>query len=362
MKFNRTYFLPFFILLTIFVIDKLVCIPDVRESGRRNYKAGQNILLGMPVIWVENKKIQSSGKKVAVVTGTSRSEPFHEWAEIPVNKSTIKEPVYFETRTAVKASEFLLYYLLIKSMTDSGFKPNVLFLEFSDEMLNENNIYTYKTKWAELMLHENELIDIYDSMNSEMQRDIIARLLFLGYNYHFKPVLAAKNLLTGNRVTNDTYFIGISSYMNVKRPYKPEDIGYDVSQFPAKEFQERIIDYAESRKQHFLSRFQISETETNFFKKIVDHAEKHNIPMVIWEPQIHPYYNDIRHKITKGGIFKQYIQQFVNSNSKNIRHVSLNEGNTKCTTYVDCSHVSPVCVPEIADKLLQIAKEIPNFK
>ncbi|EMJ89177.1 DUF1574 family protein [Leptospira meyeri] len=362
MKFNRIYFLPFFILFSIIIVDKLICIPDVRESGRRNYKAGQNILLGMPVIWEENKKIQSSGKKVVVVTGTSRSEPFHEWAEIPVNKSTSNEPVYFETRTAVKASEFLLYYLLIKSMTDAGFKPDVLFLEFSDEMLNENNIYTYKTKWAELMLHENELMDIYDSMNSEMQRDIIARLLFLGYNYHFKPIVAAKNLITGNRITNDTYFIGISSYMNVKRPFTPDKAGYEINQFPPKEFQERIIDYAQSRKEHFLSRFQISETETKFFKKIVDHAEKHNIPMVIWEPQIHPYYQEIRHRITQGGIFRQYIRQFVDPNSKNIRYVSLNEGNTNCKTYVDCSHVSPVCVPEIADKLLQIAKEIPNFK
>lgn len=362
MKDIRVYFIPFLLLLLIIITDKLICIPDVRESGRRTYKAGQNMLLGMPAIWEEDKTFQKNGKRVVVVTGTSRSEAFHEWAEIPVSKSVLKEPVYFETRTAVKASEFLLYYLMIKSMTDSGFKPDILFLEFSEEMLNENNVYTYKTKWAELMLHEEELIDIYDAMSPQFKRDIIARLLFLGYNYHFNPVLALKNLVSGKRVANDSYFIGVSSVLNAKRPFTPDRIGYQIDQFPEKEYQDRIIGYAESRKYYFLRDFKISEPEINFFRKIVEHAEANNIPMVIWEPQIHPFFQEIRSNITGGGLFKKNIEKYVNPNSRNIRYVSLNEGNSKCQTYVDCSHVSPICVPEIADKLLQIAKEIPNFK
>lgn len=362
MKSISIYSFPFLILFSIILIDKVICIPDVRESGRRNYKAGQNILLGMPVVWEENHKIKNSGQKVAVVTGTSRSESFHEWSEIPVKKSTLKDPIYFETRTAVKASEFMLFYLLVKSMSDAKFKPNILFLEFSDGMLNENNIYTYKTKWAELMLHESELIDLYDAMNPEIQRDIVTRLIFLGYNYHFKPLQAVKNLLTGERVSNDTYFIGISSYMNTKRPFSADKIGFEIDQFPPEEFQERIVNYSESRREHFLSRFQISETETNFFKKIIAHIEKNNIPTVIWEPQIHPYYQDIRSQITKESIFNRYMKMYINPNSKNIRFVSLNQGGLSCKTYVDCSHVSPVCVPDIVDKLLQTAKEIPNFQ
>ncbi|MCW7479746.1 DUF1574 family protein [Leptospira kanakyensis] len=362
MKDIRLYFIPFLLLLLVIVVDKLICIPDIRESGRRTYKAGQNLILGMPTIWEENKTIQKSGKRVVVVTGTSRSESFHQWKEIPVSKSIIQEPVYFETRTAIKASEFLLYYLIIKSMTDSGFKPDVLFLEFSEEMFNENNVYTYKTKWAELMLHEDELLDIYDAMNPQFKRDIIARLLFLGYNYHFNPILAVKNLASGKRVANDDYFIGLSSYMNEKKQFAPDHIGYHVNNFPEKEYRDRIVGYAESRKLYFLNNYRISNPEINFFRKIIDHAEKHNIPMVIWEPQIHPYFQDIRKKITGGDLFNKNIKQYIDPNSKNIRYISLNEGNTNCLTYVDCSHVSPICVPEIADKLLQTAKEIPNYK
>ncbi|PJZ47232.1 DUF1574 family protein [Leptospira brenneri] len=362
MKNIRIILIPFLLLLLVILVDKLICIPDVRESGRRSYKAGQNLILGMPEIWEENKTTQKKGNRVAVVTGTSRSELFHEWAEIPVTKSILKEPIYFETRTAVKASEFLLYYLIIKSMTDSGFKPDVVFLEFSEEMFNENNVYTYKTKWAELMLHEDELLDIYDAMNPQFKRDIIARLLFLGYNYHFNPILAVKNLISGKRVANDNYFIGLSSVMNAKRPFTPDRIGFHSDNFPENEYQARIVGYAESRRELFLNHYQLSNPEVNFFRKIIDHAEKHNIPMVIWEPQIHPYFQDIRRKITGGELYQKNIQKFIDPNSKNIRYISLNEGNTNCQTYVDCSHVSPICVPEIADKLLQTAKEIPNFK
>ncbi|PJZ90643.1 DUF1574 family protein [Leptospira levettii] len=362
MKSKYIYLYPFLILCIIILTDKLICIPDVRESGRRNYKAGQNILLGMPNIWKENILAKQNGKTIAVAIGTSRSEILHEWLDIPVKKSTYDKPISFETRTTIKASEFLLFYLILKSMIDSGFKPDVLFLEFSDDVFSEYSVHSYKSKWSELMLHENELMDIFDAMNPEIKRDIISRLLFLGYNYHFKPIQAVKNLITGNRVTNDHYFIGLSSYLNAKRPYSPDNIGYKYDKFPPNEFQKRIVEYSEVMKEHFFQPYQISETETNLFRKIIDLIEKNNIATVIWEPQVHPYYQKIRFQITKESIFNRYTRNFINPNSKNIRHISLNLENSECRYFTDSSHVSPLCVPEIVDKLLQTAKEIPNFQ
>ncbi|MCW7474640.1 DUF1574 domain-containing protein [Leptospira levettii] len=94
----------------------------------------------------------------------------------------------------------------------------------------------------------------------------------------------------------------------------------------------------------------------------MDLIEKNNIATVIWEPQVHPYYQKIRFQITKESIFNRYTRNFINPNSKNIRHISLNLENSECRYFTDSSHVSPLCVPEIVDKLLQTAKEIPNFQ
>lgn len=359
---KRIYFYPFFILFTLFLIDKLVCIPEFREAGRRAYKSGQNLFLGLPKVWDEDKKLQSEKTKVALVTGTSRSDIFHEWENIPVKKSTYAEPVYFETRSAIKAGEYFLFYLMIQSMTKSGFKPDVLFLEFSEEMLNENNVYSYKTKWQELMLHEDELIDIYPTFNSKFQREIITKLLFVSYNYHFRPIQGISNWVKGKTVTDDTYFIAVSSYLNKKRPFNPANAGIELDRFTPEEYKARIVDFSESQRELLLSKYTLSETEYGFLKRIIQHAEEHNIPTVFWEPQIHPYYNQIRKSITGGDLFETLGRSLVDPNSKNIRLISLNKGNTNCKIFVDSSHVSPLCVPEIADKLLQTAKEIPNFK
>jgi hypothetical protein len=318
--------------------------------------------LGLPAIWKDAKSIQNKGTPVAMVTGTSRSDIFHQWDSIPLSKEIAPQPYYFETRTAVKASEFLSFYLMIKSLTESEFKPNVLFLEFSEEMLNEYNGFSYKAKWQELTFSESELIDLYPAFEGKTKRDLIAKLLFLSYNYHFSPTQAISNLITGKRVSNDTYFIQLTSTLNQKRPFNKEGIGYEDGKFPEEIYKERIENYTAGQIEILLKKFALSETEINFFQMIIDLAEKHNIPMVIWEPQIHPYFQEKRQKITGGNLFKVYTDKFVNPNSKNIRVLSLNNGNTNCKTFIDSSHVSPICVPEIAEKLLQTAKLIPNFK
>ncbi|TGL15502.1 DUF1574 family protein [Leptospira meyeri] len=359
---KRIYLYPFFILLSIFVIDKSVCIPQFREAGRRAYKSGQNVLIGLPKVWEEDKKRQSENTKVIVVAGTSRSDIFHEWEKIPVNKNTYQFPTYFETRSSIKASEYFLFYLMTKSMIESDFKPDVLFLEFSEEMLNENNIFSYKSKWQELMLHEDELIDIFPAFNFKFQREILMRLAFISYNYHFSPIQGISNLIKGKTANDDTYFIALASYLNKKRPFNPKFVGIEIDNFTPQEYKDRIIDYSESQKERLLPNYAFSETEYIFLKKIIQLAEEQNIPMVIWEPQVHPYYNQIRKSITGGKLFESLSPNLVSSNSKNIRLISLNKGNTNCKTFLDSSHVSPICVPEIADKLLQTAKEIPNFK
>lgn len=359
---RHIYLYPFFIILAIFLIDKLVCLPEFREAGRRAYKSGQNVLIGLPKVWEEDRKRQAEKTKVVVVTGTSRSDIFHEWENIPVRKSTYSGPIYFETRSSIKASEYFLFYLMIQSMTKSGFKPDLLFLEFSEEMLNENNVYSYKAKWQELMLHEDELIDIYSTFNPKFQREIITKLLFVSYNYHFSPIQGVSNWIKGITANDDTYFIALGSYLNKKRPFNPENAGIELDDFTPEEYRKRIIDYSESQRELLLTNYTFSETEYGFLKKIIQHVEEHNIPTILWEPQIHPYYDQLRRTITGGNLFETSGRPLVSPNSKNIRLISLNKGNTNCKTFMDSSHVSPVCVPEIADKLLQIAKEIPNFK
>ncbi len=359
---KRIYLYPFFIIFFVFLVDKLVCIPELREAGRRAYKSGQNVLVGLPKVWEEDKKLQSENTKVVVVTGTSRSDIFHEWEKIPVNQSTYSGPIYFETRSSIKASEYFLFYLMIQSMTKSGFKPDLLFLEFSEEMLNENNVFSYKSKWQELMLHEDELIDIFPTFNFKYQREILSKLFFLSYNYHFSPTQGVTNWIKGKTANDDNYFIALASYLNKKRPFDPKKIGIELDNFTPQEFKDRIVDYSQSQRELLLTNYTFSETEYGFLKKIIQHAEEHNIPTVLWEPQVHPYYGQLRKSITGGNLMEIYGRPLVDPNSKNIRLISLNHGNTNCKTFVDSSHVSPICVPEIADKLLQIAKEIPNFK
>lgn len=358
---NRYFFYPILLVISIIVFDKLICIPDVRESGRRTYKAGQNVFLGLPYVWEEDKQIQNQNKAIGMIVGTSRSDIFHQWETIPISKSIYPKEIYFETRTAVKASEFMTFYIMVKSMVESGFRPNVIFLEFSEEMLNEYNSFSYKTKWQELTFHEKELLDFYPIIVGKTKRDLIAKLLFLSYNYHISPIQTISNLITGKRVQNDDYFIQLTASLNKKRPYSKDDIGFEDGKITNEVYSERIETYTQTQIDILLRNFTLSDTEINFFAKTLEIAEAYNIPLVIWEPQIHPYFQSRRKEITGGNLFHTYTKKFVNPESKNIRMISLNEGNMNCKTYTDSSHVSPICVPEIAEKLMETAKTIPNF-
>ncbi|XDD42442.1 DUF1574 family protein [Leptospira sp. WS60.C2] len=359
---KKIYFYPIIVLFFIFSIDKIACIPEFREAARRSYKPGQNILLGFPKVWEENKIRQLENQKIILVTGSSRSEILHEWEEIPVKPTTYNKPVYFETRSAVKASEYMLNYLLLKGMIDTGFKPNLMFIEFSEEMLNENNSFSYKTKWKELMLTEDQLLDIFPVFNPQYKLEIMSRLIFLSYNYHIRPIQGISNLIKGEKASDDLYFIAISSYLNKKRPFDPNHIGIEIDNFSPQDYESRIINYTKEIQDMMLRNYRFSDTEFGFLKKIINLAETHNIPTVIWEPQVHPYYQNLRKSITGGNLYETILLPQLNPNSKNIRTISLNKGNTNCKTYADSSHVSTICVPEIVDKLLQTAKDIPNFQ
>lgn len=359
---KNPYLYPLYIILFVFILDKVACIPNFRDLGKRDYKAGQNVILGLDAVWKENQERQNNGNHIAVVTGSSRSEIFHLWKNIPLDTNLSRNEIYFETRTAVKAAELLYMYMVVDSMRQAGFRPNVLFLEFSEEMFNLNSPRSFDSAWNEMILNEEQLIEAVPFLKGKYFRDGLFQILFPSYHYHFQPI---KALSGGNKSSNDVaqYYINLASLQNHKRDFTKAEEGFAEQNFPISEYQTRIVSYTNELFQNFLMRnYKYSPYEESIFALLVHHIEKNKIPTVIWEPQIHPYYQNLRAQKTGGALFENLTKKYVDPNSKYIRVLSLNNKNTKCTTYTDSSHVSPICVPEIANQLLKAAKDIDSIK
>ncbi|BDA77395.1 hypothetical protein LPTSP3_g03250 [Leptospira kobayashii] len=360
---KKIYYYPLFIFLIVFLADKIACIPVLLESGRRHYKAGQNILLGINPVWTADKIKQETGSTTVSVFGSSRSYLFHEWKEIPLKENYFSKPIAIETRSIVKASDFLLNYLLIRSMGKVGYKPNLVVLEFSEEMLNEKSPFTFKSKSEELILNSDELISLFPYLEGEGKRNVLFKILFPSYNYHFQPLLAISNISKGKKIEEETLFVEMIAIMNEKQPFDPKNVGFPLNSFSPQDYQARIIDYTNQLIQNdILRNYSYSSNEEGVFHATIDYLEKNNIPTVIWEPTVHPYFLEKRKQITGGNHFQKLKEKYISKASGNVRTLSFVEDPLKCDIYVDASHVSPVCIPEMADRIFSVAKTIPNFK
>ncbi|WP_411823932.1 DUF1574 family protein [Leptospira sp. 'Mane'] len=360
---KKIYYYPLFIFLIVFLADKIVCIPSLLESGRRHYKAGQNVLLGINPVWNADKIKQSNGTTTISMFGSSRSYLFHEWKDIPLKENYFSKPFAIETRSIVKASDFLLNYLLIRSMEKTDYKPNLVVLEFSEEILNEKSPFTFKSKSEELILNSEELISILPYLEGEGRRNVIFKILFPSYNYRFQPLLAVSNLIKGKKIEEETLFVEMIALMNEKQPFDPKNVGFPLNSFPKGDYQGRIIDYTNQLiKNDILRNYKYSPNEEGVFHAIIDYLEKNNIPTVIWEPEVHPYYLEKRKQITGGNHFQELKGKYISETSKNIRTLSFVQDPLQCDVFVDASHISPVCIPEMSDRIFSVAKTIPNFK
>lgn len=65
-----------------------------------------------------------------------------------------------ETRSVVKASDFLNHLILFKNIVDSGYKPNLVIIEVSPETTNLNSPFHAKTQYTTNILKYQFLLEL----------------------------------------------------------------------------------------------------------------------------------------------------------------------------------------------------------
>ncbi|NCN08759.1 MAG: DUF1574 domain-containing protein [Leptospira sp.] len=370
MKF-KIFLYPVLIFLIIFCIDKLSIIPSIQKLGRIENSPLENIANGVAKIY-KKKKIENElqtkllkessnltdSKKSAVVLGTSRSDilKFSERDFIQQSKFiTQKEKekllqFEIETRSVVKASDFLYHLILFKNIVDSGYKPNLVIIEVSPETTNLNSPFHAKTQYTTNILKYQFLIELSQIAEKSWLKTVLTSVLFPSSYYKFKPEKAISNLIAKKDYLSDNNVIEAYEFFPATAALPTSYEDYEVKSFPLNKFQERIVDYSNHlHKDNILRNYQISTSELALFDLLLKEIKSSKIPVVFWRPKVHPYYYAIQ---MQEGLAE--IDSLLENKIKEAGYSYINLQNTSmnCDFFTDSSHHSGRCAPEILSKIL----------
>lgn len=378
---KRNIFLyPIFLLLLVFLVDKIILWDPILRKGRRESTPLESIKLGMDRIW-EQKQNSSNNDKTVVFFGSSRTEGLRF-----LTKRAILDDSYldrtsqnnllrfqYEFRGAAKASELLYHYVLLKGLLTSGYTPEAVFFEISPEMFNRNSPYHASIQFRSNSFPYSELIHLWDFAETDWKKEVASAIAFPSGHYQFSigsffsQTITGKDYLTDDMTVNlysalpsvqdYTGYIGLSETASDSvggtnsnegnNNSKPNSL--DLKKH-SKDFQEKIVGYSHFMRDEFiLQNYQFSPSEEKIFLEIVRMAQTAEFPIVFWRPRVHAYYQNILSEVGLDPVDEMVRETLQNNN---LAYINLQKQNMRCDFFLDSSHLSPVCAPEAIQILL----------
>lgn len=356
---NKYFYYPFLLLFIIFALDKIVLISDFRVLGGDEKTPLENLQKLLNNVWQNHKS--NSKESVLVFFGSSRSEVFQY-----ISKDAIKSSIFIdseiknkllnysiETRGVAKASELLYSYTSLKSLVDSGYRPEKVFIEVSPEMFNLNNPFHASYHHKMNRLSPEYLWDFLFVSESTWKFQVFKDLLFLSSYYKFKPELLLTRKV--NSYSDDDFAIQLFLNLNPRIESASLINDFDVSSDSA--YQEKIVGYSnELLNNSFARNYKRSSSEIYFFKKMISLIKQNNLNAIFWTPKVHPYYQSFIEPLS------DTVMNEIKDNLRvnNIKYIDLRNTNFKCNRYTDSSHMSGKCAPEILSYILLNVSQMEN--
>ncbi|WCL50923.1 DUF1574 family protein [Leptospira sp. GIMC2001] len=353
--------MPFGLLLFLFIIDKVSLIPSCYKTGRLDNTPIENISDAMRGIYLDKKKNLDSKKEI-IILGTSRSDIL----SFLDNKSIESNPFIdtesknmllnydFETRSIVKASEFLYHLYLFQTIVESGFKPELVIIEVSPESLNTNNPFHADFQFRTNIFPYRFLLELLPVADNTWRKDLYLYTLFPSVYYKFMPEKSLQKFIKGKDYLSENNVIPAYSFFPTTGTLPANHIDFEEFSFPETEYKKRILEYTEYLVSHnILKDFKISESEVAILDLLLAKIQKSKIPVVFWRPRVHSIYKQKQEEsgaISADKIIQDKIEAY------GYPYINLQNVDTKCNYYTDSSHISARCSPEIMKLVIEASK------
>jgi len=363
---NKFLFAPPLIFLAVFLIEKIFLLPSVRDYTQ-NWKKFEPYIYESRVdlfnqLVKEYPARKASGEKPGFVFGTSRS------GELAEKNFGEKKGLYVYNFSTPLASYPQHYYWLLKTV-EAGIEPEFVILETDFIMFTETSMQ-YTLAYSLDIPFVLEHTDYFGAESSGDPENFSGR----GFEYRLSEKFMLKKMFAMYR-----YPVDLKSIAANRKEQFPGMTGISINrkarELIAKSNRENLggmentfllvtipedkirMDVEDKFAKFNLKSFHPSRTQVIFFRKTLELLAEKNIPLILFRPLLS---EPFREKLSEYGI-EEISQTIVHRSIQSIKtghpeFRTLNfepqyEKDIKCRQFMDASHLSAGCFPELIGHL-----------
>ncbi len=327
----KTYlYLPFLILLSLFLIDKIVLVPAFQKCC---LKKGDKVFFQTSLNneFLEEKRIReafANHKKVAISFGSSLSYGFDfnqrkEYSDI-INKLSAERILKLQkwemTNIITPGATVITHYVRLHQILDRGLKPNLILIELAPHSFNAGSPY-YDDEIVEAVPFLFALTHFNEIPIEHLRKIMISRIFLLS---HFK-------------IGRPTEFISIyGAGGNLKEIPESSKVGFENS---SKAFVNGFI--LQGIKEVYKN-YRIAKDLEAYYYLLLNKAKKENIPIVFWSPTLHPLANKALSEINVPPLWESFLRK----SGILPYYLNFNSNENFCNEFVDPIHMGFNCFPK----------------
>jgi len=345
---------PILLFLLVFTVDKVACSAEVVQKTRAEQTPVEHLLRNIDTL----KATGPERRPWVVFLGSSRSELFQHLHPTHIRSSSLAAPeqalldhFYLETRLPFKAASTLANFSFLERLLRPGTLPDLIILEYSPEMLNENGPFNSGLFLQGNILDRPLLEQIFPFLDLKSKLDVLFRLSFPAFHYHIR----IERVFTAGPDDFDSALTGmLFAHRQRTTPLPPEYQDYPVGEIPPQIYQERFLDYSDYLKNDFILKdYTISQVELHALRESIELARRANVPILLWIPPVH---KELSERLASTD-YREQGPQIERELASRVPLFRVPES-FACQRYVDSSHLSARCSPELAFTLLEQARKI----
>ena len=262
----------------------------------------------------------------------------------------------YETRGIVRAADAWLEYVMADTLLASGLAPEVLYVEVSPEMFNENNPHGVQNRIGVNVYNARLMWDLFWNSAGDARTAAGLRVMFLSYNYSLRPEAAVQNLMRGKTyLDNSSVSLMLLAGQASVMPLPPGYVDYPVDQIPPDEYQKRFVDYTTHLVTNdILRQYRFSETQARVFDYLVDRlqaaAADGQFKVVFWSPPVHPLLYAARERLLDQAGQARIVAKI---KSAGFTYIDVRAADLDCKLWTDASHLSDRCAPAALQYLIE---------
>lgn len=341
--------IPVIFFLFIFLADKLLLIPAVRKCCSKNrieYFYEDSLNDKMPDL-DKMKQAKDSGRKIAVNFGSSMSfgyyyldqsdESYRKQNPAPgdlvVAKSSARPGKWYVLNLAYPNATAITHFVRFHQLLNRGIKPDLVLIEFSPATFNSGSPVlddeirnAMPTGFALRHGLQVPVAHLWTNLSSRLIQSL-----------RYKPGTPDKNL--------DRYIGRFQNHFRISD--LDRKINKPVSYSPGEESPARkSVDLLQLHEMQKL--FQFYKPDDNlvkYIKLIVNYTREEGIPLILWNPRIHPKAESIVYSKKNTSEWNKLVKDVTKSGAI---YIDFNDPDAmRCNRFIDTFHLGVSCFSEL---------------